>query len=464
VSGLSGDIGVLGLGRSGRAVIDYLLARRDAGDPLTVTAYDSSDRSELVPVAEEYRARGVEVHLDATECDREFDLVIASPGIPPSSSLLASARTHAARLTGEIEFAFERSRSPWVAVTGTNGKTTVTALIGHILSSAGQPAECVGNIGNPPISMVDEIGPSTVLVAETSSFQLSLTERFHPRVAVLLNITPDHIDWHGSMAAYTADKVRVFANQRPGDTAVIDVDDEGSRPFADELEHRGITVVRVSREGRTDEGALLSNGALTLSTSAGVEMLVRSDELKIRGAHNVSNALAAAAAARALGIDGRDIAEALRTFDPIEHRLEPVAIVDGVEYFNDSKATNPGATQMALTAFPDRSVVLLLGGRNKDNSFAPLAPHIRRHCNAVVAFGEAGSQIADELESEGIAAERADDLPSAVKRARALAAAGDVVLLSPACASFDEFDSYAHRGRAFKELVLGFTGEAPDDV
>lgn len=454
------SIAVLGLGRSGTEVCRYLAARVGAEETGRVVAYDAGTGDALARAAAELEGIGVRVALGAEELDGTFDLVVASPGIPPSSGLMRSARECAARVIGEIEFAFERSRSPWLAVTGTNGKTTTTSLVAHLLMEGGVPTECVGNIGDPAIAVVDESGPSTAIVAEVSSFQLALTDAFRPRVAVLLNITPDHIDWHGSMESYVADKARVFANQGPDDTAVIDIDDPGSAPFAEELEARGIRVVRVSRATVPTGGAGLMDGMLVLDGASGPVDLVAADELLIRGAHNVSNALAAAAAASAWGVGIDAIRDGLRTFRPIAHRLQPVGVVAGVEYVNDSKATNPGATIMALTAFEDRPVVLLLGGRNKGSDFADLAAVALAGSREVVVFGEAAEEIAAAIREAGGEPVRATGLREAVAVAARDAHPGDAVLLSPACASFDEFSGYAERGEVFARIVAGLADAA----
>ncbi|MCX8006903.1 MAG: UDP-N-acetylmuramoyl-L-alanine--D-glutamate ligase [Coriobacteriia bacterium] len=451
-----GSYAVLGLGRSGEAVCRFLAARLEAGGVRRVVAYDSADSPELRARAQDLASSGVECVLGAESIDRAAEVAVVSPGIRPDSPLMRSALERCGEVMGEIELAFRASRSPWVAVTGTNGKTTTTALIGHLLDAAAVPCEVVGNIGRPAISVVGDMGPAAVVVAEVSSFQLRLTDRFHPRVSVLLNITPDHIDYHGSFEAYAADKARIFARQGPGDTAVIDVDDAGSAPYADTVEAAGATVVRVSRKGPVAGGAYLAGDELIVETDAGPVRVASREDLQIRGDHNVSNALAAAAAALAAGADAGSVREGLRTFVPLAHRLEPVAVVDGVEYFNDSKATNPDSVVKALTAFEDRPVVLLLGGRNKGSSFEHVAAAATRQARAVVVFGEAAAEIAEAFpERAGCPVLFAEGLRDAVARASSVAEAGDAVLLSPGCASFDEFTGYEQRGEVFRELVRG---------
>lgn len=451
---LRGDILVAGLGVSGEAAATYCAARAVAGDPVGVTVVDSGDSDGLRAREKRLRALGVDVRLGTSRVSGTYDLAITSPGIPPHAELMGEVRRAAADVISELEFAYRRSECPWLAVTGTNGKTTVASLLGHLLTAAGVSATVVGNIGTPAISAVDGVGPAGALIAEVSSFQLALTERFHPRVAVLLNITPDHLDWHGDIETYALDKARVFAQQDADDTAIIDRDDPGSARLIDVVRSRGVRVVEVSIGCVPDRGAGLSaDGMLTLDAGSGAVTLVHRDELLILGDHNVSNALAAAAAAHAFGADPDAISAGLRTFEPIEHRLESVGVVGDVEYFNDSKATNPDAALKALGAFRGRALLMLLGGRNKGNSFAELGRAMAQAGVRAIVFGEAAEEIAGDLEANGVRLERAGGLADALRRAAALADRGSAVVLSPACASFDEFSDYTERGRVFRRLV-----------
>jgi len=448
-----GHILVLGLGASGAAAARHCAALL-GGDVESVTAADAADTPELRALASDLEGMGVQVRLGATGLDGHWGLCIASPGIPPHSPLMSAAVAHCDEVVSEIEFAYRRSACPWVAITGTNGKTTTTALVAHLLTGGGIPAKAVGNIGSPAIEAVGEAGECEVLVAEVSSFQLALTSTFHPRAAVLLNITPDHIDWHGTYQTYAADKAKVLANLGPSDVAVIDVDDAGSAPFAEQVAASGVPVVRVSLERPFAGGATVDAGVLVLETRGGEVRLVNSDELLIKGPHNVSNALAAAAVAHALGVSAVDLQWGLRTFEPIEHRLEPAGDVGGVEWFNDSKATNPDAVLKAVAAFDDRPIVLLLGGRNKGNDFTQLAHEVAASTtHSVIVFGESAQDIARAFESTAVDVTVSRDLKAAVDAAAARAVPGDAVVLSPACASFDEFSNYEQRGREFKRLV-----------
>ena len=355
-----GDVCVLGLGDSGEAAARYC-AGLLGSECDSVTVVETSDSQRVAERAERLRSIGVRVLLGTEAVSGCFDLCIASPGVPPHSALMNSARSGCTEVISEIEFAFRRSECAWVAVTGTNGKTTTTSLITHLLNEGGVSARAVGNIGVPAITAVAEGCPGEVLVAEVSSFQLALTSEFHPRVAVLLNITPDHLDWHGSMEAYAADKAKVFANLGAEDRAIVDVDDPGSRPWADVLEARGIPVARVSRSVCHATGGSAASGRLAIRMDGTVSELCLPEELRVRGPHNVSNALASALTAHAMGVGATDITRGLRSFEPIEHRLEPAGSACGLEWFNDSKATNPDAVFKAVEAFEEKPFVLLLG-------------------------------------------------------------------------------------------------------
>lgn len=454
-----GDILVVGLGTSGYASARYAARLVASGEAASVTAVDGGDDEVLRQRAAALEAQGVRVILGTDAIDGRFDLAIVSPGVPPHAAVFKAAEAASVRLVSEVEFAFTRSAHTWVAVTGTNGKTTTTALIVHLLHTGSVSARAVGNIGPVAIDAVASADPSEVLVAEISSFQLAYIDTFRPHVAVLLNLTPDHLNWHGTLEEYARAKARVFQNLGDDDVAIVDVDDPGSAPYAERLSSRGIEVVRVSRLQPRAAGATVIDGVLSLETRGGLVRLVGEDELLIRGAHNVSNALAAAAAAHALGVSAVDLQHGLRTFEPIEHRLEPVAEIGGVGWFNDSKATNPDAVLKALTAFGDRPLLVMLGGRNKGSDMRPLAEAVSDRARAAVVFGEAAAEIGEAFEGLDIMVERAPGLAEAVSVAARLARAGDAVVLSPACASFDEFTSYEHRGAVFKDLVAALGSE-----
>ena len=449
-------VAVLGLGRSGDAVVRWALGRPGSA-PSDVAVFVEHDTPRLVHSAGLLRAAGVRVELGADSVpDEGWDLVVASPGISPSRPLMRSAVRMGVPVVSELELAYRLSKAPFVAVTGTNGKTTTTALVTHLLRQDGRTAISVGNIGVPAIAAAPAIDADGIIVAECSSFQLALTLDFHPRVAVLLNITPDHIDWHGSMEAYAADKARVFANLRPGDAAVVDVDDPGSARYVASVVRTGARVIRVGHSGGD---ARVDDGLLVVDLGDGDVPLVRVEELLLRGAHNVSNALAAASAALIMGASPDAVRAGLRTFAPIGHRLDPVATVSGVQYVNDSKATNPDAVMKALTAFGSMPLIILLGGRNKGNDFGPLAEACASRCRLAVLYGESRPDLETAFESIGAAYAAADTMLDALATASAEALPGDVVLLSPACASFDEFSDYEDRGRRFVEGVRRIAGE-----
>ncbi|HEY5505888.1 MAG TPA: UDP-N-acetylmuramoyl-L-alanine--D-glutamate ligase, partial [Coriobacteriia bacterium] len=388
---LDGRVAVLGLGRSGKAVVDWALSRPGHG-PGDVTVFVEHDTPQMREAAADLIGRGVRVEVGASALpEGEFELIVSSPGIAPRRPLLASALRSGAPVVSELELAYQVSVAPIVAVTGTNGKTTTTALIAHLLAAAGISAEAAGNIGTPALDVARALPAEAVLVAECSSFQLALTLEFKPRVAVLLNVTPDHIDWHGSLEAYAADKGRVFAHQSAGDVAIVDIDDPGSAALLLLGSHGGASVTRVSVRGMAE--ARLAGGCLIVDGDDGPIRLVRVDELLIAGAHNVSNALAASAVALAVGASPEAVREGLRTFAPIEHRLEPVATLAGVRYVNDSKATNPDAVLKALTAFGGSPLMVLVGGRNKGNDFSELARACgERRCLSVL-YGEARPEL-----------------------------------------------------------------------
>ena len=457
-----GDILVVGLGESGLESARYCAPLISTGEAISVTAIDGGDNKMLRARADELRDLGVDARLGTESVQGRFDLAIVSPGIPPHAEIFVSAKSASARLVSELEFAFSRSDHVWVAVTGTNGKTTTTSLVVHLLRTAGFLARAVGNIGHVATKAVGEAAAEEILVAEASSFQLANIDTFRPRVAIMLNLTPDHVNWHGTLDEYAHAKARIFENLTADEVAVIDLDDPGSAPFADQVAARGVPVVRVSRLERHAGGATVIDGTLVLETRGGAVRLIFEDELLIRGAHNVSNALAAAAAGHALGVSAADLRRGLRSFEPIEHRIEPVAEIAGVGWFNDSKATNPDAVIKALTAFGERPLVVMLGGRNKGSDMRPLAEAVDVRAKTAVVFGEAADEISAAFEGLSITVLRAAGLREAIAAAEKSSMPGDAVLLSPACASFDEFDSFEHRGTVFKTIVLAMKGEGAE--
>ena len=366
-----------------------------------------------------------------------------SPGVPAHAPAVAAAHARGIPVVGELEIAWRLIEAEFVAVTGTNGKTTTVELLGAIHRAAGIPVAVAGNVGTPLAELAGTTGG--VVVCEASSFQLEDAVAFRPEAAALLNLSEDHIDRHGSFAAYREAKLRVFAHQRPEDVAVV--------PAALEPPPGRARVVRFAREGEAE--LRLIDEALVYE---GVE-LMRAEELRLRGAHNLENAMAAAALALARGIDREAVREALRTFAGVAHRLEEVARRDGVVYVNDSKATNPDSARVGIGAFPG-GVHAILGGSLKGGDFRSLREPVAARCRAAYLIGEAEEQLRRDLDGT-VALRRCATLEHAFQAAAGAARPGEVVLLSPACASFDAFRSYEHRGDRFRELATQLTGLSP---
>jgi UDP-N-acetylmuramoylalanine--D-glutamate ligase len=361
--------------------------------------------------------------------------VVKSPGVPAQAPVIAQARARGVPVLGEVELAWRLLPHEFIAVTGTNGKTTTTELIGHIHREAALPVAVAGNVGTALSSLVDTLAPETVIVCETSSFQLEDTVAFAPEGAVLLNVAPDHLDRHGTLEAYRAAKLQVFARQGNDDVAVA--------PVGLGIEDLGGCARRVCF-GAGPEAELADRAGHLWWVD---EPLLAHDEIRLRGEHNRRNAMAAAAVCLARGVDVAAVREGLRTFAGVEHRLEEVATVDGVLHVNDSKATNVDSTLVALASFA-APVHLILGGRGKGQDFSPLREPVRERCAGVYLIGEAAPALGDV-----IGGRQCGDLEHALAAARAAARPGEVILLSPACASFDQFEDFEARGRRFKELV-----------
>ncbi|HEY0408126.1 MAG TPA: UDP-N-acetylmuramoyl-L-alanine--D-glutamate ligase [Pyrinomonadaceae bacterium] len=444
---------VIGAARSGIACARFL-ARRGA----VVALNDRKPLTEWPAEALALRSEGVGCMagdapswlLDQTE------LVVVSPGVPTQSIPIRYAERAGVEVVGEIELAFRFLRGRIVAITGTNGKTTTTTLIGELLRDAGLSVQVGGNIGTPLISLVDSSTDEGWTVAEVSSFQLETIVGFHPGVALCLNVTPNHMDRYELLTDYAAAKHRIFRNQEPGDVAILNADDEIVSSWAEGLRAH-VVLFSVRRE--LAEGLFLRGGREIVSrTSEGERVLMLRDEMLLRGLHNVENVLAALAAGLSCGAAPASMRETVRGFRPVEHRLEEVASIEGVKFYNDSKATSVDATLKALEAFADDAgkVVLILGGRGKRAPYAPLAPLVRQRVRKLILIGEDAETIETELRDDA-PSERADDMADAVRRAFAAATAGDTVLLAPACASFDMFSSFEHRGQVFKQAVSGLS-------
>jgi UDP-N-acetylmuramoylalanine--D-glutamate ligase len=461
---------VVGLGKSGVASALFLKAH---GARVTVSDTKSGDelRNEI-PVLLDH---GITVETGG-HGERTFhgqDLIVVSPGVPVDAPPLVQARALGESVIGEIELAAQFLPGPIVAITGSNGKTTTTALTGEIMTAAGFPALVGGNIGTPAISLAERAQPETVIVLEVSSFQLETIQTFRPKVAVVLNVTPDHLDRHGTFEAYVDAKARIFENQQASDFAVLNADDPTCVAMASRTKAQ---LFWFSRQKEVRQGAWVRDGAIIFrdarkdvrpAPSSGADSifigpserqtLMLVSEIPLKGAHNLENVLAAACAGALMGCAPEKIRQAVRDFKAVEHRLEFVATIRGVDYYNDSKATNVDATIKALESFPS-NIHLILGGKDKGSDYTVLNDLLRQRVKRVYTIGAAAAKI--EAQIKGVEVVHAETLENAIRKANAVAQAGDVVLLAPACASFDQFKSYEHRGKAFKDVVGGLSAEA----
>jgi UDP-N-acetylmuramoylalanine--D-glutamate ligase len=438
----SGEVAVLGLGRSGRAASLWL-----AQHGVSVYASDSDTADALQATARELRTRGIGVDVGAHDLERirRAVAVVVSPGIPPSAPPLATAREANVEVVAELELAVRalgRARS--VVVTGTNGKTTTTALVAHILRKSGLHAEAGGNIGRPLIDLARDEGEPDWVVVEASSFQLHDAPSIHPTIGVLTNLSPDHLNRYPNVDAYYADKQLLFRNADAGSIWVLNGDDDGVRALCEGVPgRRRWWSLRQPANAWFDS----SSNALVLDDTR----ILERGRLALLGDHNVHNALAASLAADAAGVSREAIADGLASFAALPHRLEPVREFEDRTWINDSKATNVASAAAALQAMQG-SYVLIAGGRGKDESFEPLGPLAAKRCRHAVVYGEAGSELRDVLEKH-VPVTLVDSLAEAVRAARSASEAGDAILLSPACASFDQFTNYEERGDVFRQLV-----------
>jgi UDP-N-acetylmuramoylalanine--D-glutamate ligase len=378
-----------------------------------------------------------------------------SPGVPVDSPPLVQARALGESVIGEIELASRFLPKKIVAITGSNGKTTTTTLGGEIVAAGGFPVVVGGNIGTPAISLVERTTADTVVVLEVSSFQLETIETFRPKVAVVLNITPDHLDRHRTFAAYADAKARIFDNQQADDFAVLNGDDPTCLQLASQARAQ---VFWFSRRDEVQPGAHVRDGRIFFCNAEGRREIMLVSEIPLKGAHNVENTLAAICVGALMGCEAGRIRKAVQDFKAVEHRLEYVATIRGVDYYNDSKATNVDATIKALESFP-ANIHLIVGGKDKDGDYTLLNDLIRRRVKRVYTIGAAAEKIESQVKSAA-EIDRSGTLETALKRSAATAEAGDIVLLAPACASFDQFRNYEHRGRVFKEVVRALAAEA----
>lgn len=379
-----------------------------------------------------------------------FEYAVISPGIPLNIPLVKKIKRAEIPLTGEMEIAYQYSKSPIVAITGTNGKTTTTALLGQVFSDAGVSVFVGGNIGIPLVTAVENLSENAVIVAEVSSFQLETIDAFRPKAAVILNITPDHLDRHKTMKGYSEAKARIFKNQKGTDYTILNYDDPRVRKLA--VKSIG-QVVFFSQKTELDRGIFVKNGIITVKTEDVCINVAHIDDIYIKGKHNLENALAATAAAFCLGVAPKNIGATLERFTGVAHRLEFVREVAGVSYINDSKGTNPDSTIKALEAYK-KPIILIAGGKNKGSDFTKLAKLIKKKVHSLILVGETASNLREAVKKQGFtAAYQVDSFPETVTLAQRLAQPGDVVMLSPACASWDMFNDYEERGDLFKKLV-----------
>jgi UDP-N-acetylmuramoylalanine--D-glutamate ligase len=434
---------VVGLARSGQAAARVLASRGE-----TVIGVDA----ESPAGAEGVDQAGVEIHLD-DDGTSLLDLVrclVKSPGVPAEAPVVAAARARGIPVLGELEVAWRLLRNRFIAVTGTNGKTTVTELLGHLWRVADEPVAVAGNVGTPLSALVGEVPANATIACECSSFQLEDAEAFAPECALILNLAPDHLDRHGTFERYRHAKLRAFANQGPRDVAIYNRSDSELRQLDLDGDARKVGFCVDAAAGAACEYSLSGRTIL-----AGGDSLLDASELRLLGDHNAENAVAAAAAALELGLPREAVREGLRTFGGVPHRLEPVAEISGVRYVNDSKATNVAAAIRAVRAF-DGGVHVILGGRGKGESFAPLAPSVVERCRACYVIGEAAGEIEAALapaSKAGVEVRRCGGLDEAVAAAARAARPGETVLLAPACTSFDTFRDFEERGERFRELV-----------
>lgn len=462
---------VLGQGKTGLDVARWG-AHHLGKEVSSVTVYGGA-KSEATDATLHLAAAGVTFVYATEELAERYDVCVTSPGISEFSDFFKNAAAACDQIMGEPEFAYRLAPQRWIGITGTNGKTTTTSLVDHLLRTAGQASHAVGNIGEPPICEVDDRTASDWFVAELSSYQLATTSELHPRAAILLNITPDHLAWHKSHENYALAKMKLFANMTENDLVIVDAEDAGIQEFAGHVYVDGRRICKVAAEdaGAADgcDAAFVDGDTLCVRLGGVVHRLADVDELKICGHHNVINALCAATAALFAGCSDADVSRGLKSFAPLEHRVEPCGEIDGVKYYNDSKATNTDAVEKALTAFPNEDVILLLGGHDKGTPLEDFAKVVMQNARAVVCFGDARDRFTaamDAADEDGdVDIAQADDLRDAVDVARGLAKGGDVILLSPACSSFDEFSGFEERGRVFKAYVesLANGAEETDD-
>ncbi len=443
---------VVGLGKSGLAAALFLRRR---GALVTVSDVRSAEAlAKDIPALLEEGIM-VEAGGHGLLTFRRQDLIVVSPGVPLDTPELVQVKKFGLPVIGELELAARFLKGKSVAITGSNGKTTTTALVGEILQEAGKHTLVGGNIGVPVVALIDESADDSWAVLEVSSFQLETTEEFHPNIAVILNITPDHLDRHGTFENYARAKERIFAAQTEQDCVVLNADNARAAAAASRATSQ---VYWFSLEHPVTQGTWVADGEVMYKPAkdAAAEPVMPLSGIPLKGEHNVENVLAAVCAARLAGAPAESVRRAIESFKAVEHRLEYVATLNGVEFYNDSKATNVDATAKAIAAF-STGIHLILGGKDKNSDYTLLADLLRSRVRAVYTIGSAAAKIESQLRGV-VSLHSCETLDKAVSAAAAAARPGEVVLLAPACSSFDQFESYEHRGRVFKELVNEWRG------
>jgi UDP-N-acetylmuramoylalanine--D-glutamate ligase len=436
---------VVGLGRSGVASAFFL---QEHGAKVTVS--DTKSEAQLQNEVAALLDRGVSIEAGrhGERTFRDQDLIIVSPGVPSDQPQLQHARTLGIPVIGEVELAFRFLQGKVLAITGSNGKTTTTSLVGEILSKAGMKTLVGGNIGTPVISLAGKTTPDTVVVLEISSFQLETIEQFCPWIAAILNITPDHLDRHHTFEAYVAAKARMFENQKASDFGVLNADDPACIALKDKVKG---SLFWFSRKQTVDNGAFLLGDQIIFCRNGADQSVLSRSDIQLKGLHNMENVLAAVTMAMLAGCTPEQVRQAVSEFRAVEHRLELVASINGVTFYNDSKATNVDATVKALESFP-RNIHIILGGKDKGSDYTVLSPLLRERVKRAYLVGAAAQKIASHIQGAAPLV-HSGTLDRAVRQAFESASPGDVVVLAPACASFDQFENYEQRGRVFKELV-----------
>jgi UDP-N-acetylmuramoylalanine--D-glutamate ligase len=436
---------VIGLGKTGVETARFLVGRGT-----DVVLCDEKPESELRPFIDKLDDLKVDLRMGchSTELLSGVDLIVPSPGVPPVNVLLKNAVKEGVEIVSEIELAGRFINRPYIAITGTNGKTTTTKLLGEILTRWGKKVFVGGNIGNPLVSYLNGEKKEEYLVVEVSSFQLQWMSFFHPSVAVLLNTSRDHLDYHESFEEYRSVKERIFVNQLGGDRAILNADESPSPGL---LEGIKAEIIRFSSSSSLERGIFLDGGALHYLDSRGEREIYPVSNIRLKGVHNLENIMAAIVAARWCGCPPETIIDTLEKFDGMPHRVECVGEKNGVAFYNDSKGTNVGAVERALESFPG-SVILLMGGRDKGGDFERLREPIGQKVRQLVLFGEAGDRI-HRLLGNIVETAVVEGLGDAMVLAFSVSKPGDTVLLSPGCSSFDEFENYEARGDFFKESV-----------